>query len=171
MSEYSLPLIDPQKGSWDEEAISRRRLLEIAFWTATGTTLLTLGSTGTRFLIGTSLEPRKEHWVEVGHITALPAGQVHKARYSYQTTDAWREVKQIGVLYAFTNDGVEYTVLDATCTHLGCNVRWRGEAGHFACPCHAGVFTREGEVVSGPPPKPLRRLETKIENGVLLALV
>jgi len=31
MREENLPPLDPQKGSWDEEAISRRRFLEIGF--------------------------------------------------------------------------------------------------------------------------------------------
>ncbi|MCL4301458.1 MAG: Rieske (2Fe-2S) protein [Anaerolineae bacterium] len=171
MSHYGLPPLDPQKGSWDDEALSRRRFLELGFWSAAGVAGLTVGGAGLRFLAGNSLDPKPEHWVEVGAVADLPTGQVHRATYKVRTTDVWREIEKAGLLYAFSDDGAEYTVLEATCSHLGCNVHWREETGHFACPCHNGAFTREGVVVSGPPPAPLRRLSTKIENGILLALV
>lgn len=42
------------------------------------------------------------------------------------------------------------------CTHLACAVLWRPESGHLECPCHEGVFDpATGEVLSGPPPRPL----------------
>jgi nitrite reductase/ring-hydroxylating ferredoxin subunit len=44
----------------------------------------------------------------------------------------------------------------AVCTHLACAVLWREEDGHLECPCHDGVFDpATGEVVAGPPPRPL----------------
>ena len=171
MSEHDIPPLDPHKGTWDEEALSRRRFLTTSFWTATGVTVLAVGGAGTRFLVGDSLEPKSQQWVNVGDLASLPPGQVHRAKYSIRTKDVWREVEAEGLLYAYSDDGVEYTVLDATCTHLACNVLWQEAAGQFACPCHGGFFTLEGEVISGPPPSPLRRLPTKVENDVLLALI
>jgi Rieske Fe-S protein len=44
----------------------------------------------------------------------------------------------------------------AVCTHLACAVLWRSEHGQLECPCHDGVFDpATGEVVAGPPPRPL----------------
>ena len=57
------------------------------------------------------------------------------------------------------------------CTHLGCIVQWAASENRFRCPCHAAEFTREGEVMSGPPPKALGRLETKIQDGALFARI
>lgn len=171
MSEFHLPPLNPQKGEWEKATLSRRRFFALGFWAATGVTGLTIGGAGVRFLVGVSLEAKPQQWVEVGHIADLPAGQVHQARYQVRTTDAWREVEVKGLVYAVSDDGLEYTVLDATCTHLGCNVLWQEQAGRFACPCHGGFFDRAGQVISGPPPTPLQRLQTKIENGNLLALV
>ena len=58
------------------------------------------------------------------------------------------------------------------CTHLACPVQKRtletsGEAtGPLRCPCHGGVFSRTGEVLAGPPPRPLRRLRIELpEDG------
>jgi cytochrome b6-f complex iron-sulfur subunit len=57
--------------------------------------------------------------------------------------------------------------LSAVCTHLGCIVQWQKEKQEFICPCHAGHYTAEGTVISGPPPKPLRRLPVTAGNGTI----
>jgi Rieske Fe-S protein len=47
----------------------------------------------------------------------------------------------------------------AVCTHLACAVLWRAEDGRLECPCHDGVFDpATGEVLAGPPPRPLPRV-------------
>jgi len=54
------------------------------------------------------------------------------------------------------------------CTHYGCEVVWSGEDNAYLCPCHDGVFDAEGRVVSGPPPRSLRRMTVRVENGSVL---
>lgn len=51
------------------------------------------------------------------------------------------------------------------CTHLGCTVPWREEEGRFNCPCHSSIFNPQGEVVSGPAPRPLDLFPVEIVNG------
>lgn len=172
MANNDLPPLDPEKGRWDETAMGRRHFLETSFWTVTGIATLSVGAVGTRFLAGNAFEAKANAWVEVGKLSELDPKLVNRVNYSMRATDAWREVKQTGALYAFSDDnGATYTVLDASCTHLGCVVQWDETTQHYDCPCHAGSFTRAGDVVAGPPPKPLRRLQTKIENAVLLAQI
>jgi Rieske Fe-S protein len=50
----------------------------------------------------------------------------------------------------------------ATCTHLGCRVRWDDRAQKFKCPCHGGEYDDKGRVVSGPPPRPLSTVQARI---------
>ena len=166
-----LPPIDPDKGEWDDVAISRRKFLTMGFMLTTAVTGLTVGGAGATYLVGNTTTSAPGNWVKVGKVEELKPGAVHQSNYSFMTTDAWRKVEQKGLLYAFSDDGAEYTVLSATCSHLGCNVHWKEGSGQFACPCHDGHFARDGQVISGPPPRPLTRLQSKVENGVLLALV
>jgi Rieske Fe-S protein len=156
---------------WDEKALSRRKLLETGFWIMAGAGGLGAAGVAGRYLVGDSLEPKEQKWVEVGVPADLEPGKVHRVTYSIKAKDAWRSVNREGVVYAKTEDGQNFTVFDATCTHLGCSVHWKEDENHFACPCHAGIFNREGEVVEGPPPRPLVKLETKLEDGILKALV
>jgi nitrite reductase/ring-hydroxylating ferredoxin subunit len=167
----SLPSITPDRGEWDQSAIGRRQFLKVSFWTVTGAAGLIISGLGTRFLVGNSFAERLEQWVDLGPISELPAGQMHRLVYTKRSRDMWREFEHTGLLYAFSQDGLEYMVLDATCSHLGCNVHWKQEESLFACPCHNGQFDRDGRVISGPPPRPLRRLSSKIENGKLIVLI
>jgi len=57
--------------------------------------------------------------------------------------------------------------LGTTCTHLGCGVSWNAARRAFLCPCHGGVYGPGGEVLAGPPPKPLPRLPLVVAGGRL----
>ena len=58
-------------------------------------------------------------------------------------------------------------VLSAVCPHLGCIVQWEQERQDFLCPCHAGHYTADGVVTSGPPPKPLTKLPFVVADGAI----
>jgi nitrite reductase/ring-hydroxylating ferredoxin subunit len=47
------------------------------------------------------------------------------------------------------------------CTHERCFYDWDDASTRFACRCHKGFFTVEGQVISGPPPRPLDRFATR----------
>ncbi len=55
--------------------------------------------------------------------------------------------------------------LSAVCTHLGCIVQWEKDKQDFLCPCHAGRYTADGIVISGPPPRPLPKLPFTVSDG------
>jgi Rieske Fe-S protein len=57
--------------------------------------------------------------------------------------------------------------LGTTCSHLGCGVSWNSARKAFLCPCHGGVYGPGGDVLAGPPPKPLTRLPLVVSGGRL----
>ncbi len=59
----------------------------------------------------------------------------------------------------------------AVCTHLSCAVLWRAEEGRLECPCHDGAFDPgTGEVLAGPPPRPLPRVRLREDTGGIWAV-
>ncbi|MFV1959936.1 MAG: ubiquinol-cytochrome c reductase iron-sulfur subunit [Planctomycetota bacterium] len=59
-----------------------------------------------------------------------------------------------------------YVVISSTCTHLQvCTVKWDKDRNQLVCPCHRGIFDLYGNVISGPPPRPLRRLAVVVREG------
>jgi Rieske Fe-S protein len=53
-----------------------------------------------------------------------------------------------------TPDG-EFRAYNAVCTHLDCTVQYKTDTSQIWCACHNGVYDLGGNVVSGPPPRPL----------------
>ena len=82
-------------------------------------------------------------------LAELPVGAVKPILYAGKPAIVMRD-----------KEGV--TAFSLICTHLGCTVQWREGKQEFYCPCHDGVFDRNGDVVSGPPPMPLEQLQAKI---------
>jgi Rieske Fe-S protein len=59
-----------------------------------------------------------------------------------------------------TNEGL--LAMSAICTHLRFIVRWNESKKTFNCPCHGAYFNAVGEVLAGPPPRPLDLHPVKI---------
>ncbi len=59
----------------------------------------------------------------------------------------------------------EFRAFSSVCSHLGCIVQWEVSSRTFKCPCHAGTFSGEGKVLSGPPPSALIAYETFVAGG------
>lgn len=49
----------------------------------------------------------------------------------------------------------EYRAFAGTCTHLDCIVEFQKNKQRIWCNCHNGEYNLHGQVVAGPPPKPL----------------
>jgi cytochrome b6-f complex iron-sulfur subunit len=58
--------------------------------------------------------------------------------------------------------------LNAVCTHLGCLTAWKPEVNAITCPCHGSRFSREGQKLAGPAPKPLPWLKTWLSDDANL---
>ena len=49
----------------------------------------------------------------------------------------------------------EWKAYSAVCSHLNCTVQFHEEKRQIWCACHNGFYDINGQVVSGPPPRPL----------------
>jgi cytochrome b6-f complex iron-sulfur subunit len=67
------------------------------------------------------------------------------------------------ILIRLEND--EFYAYEQKCTHLSCAVYYMPGSGKIECPCHNGWFdARTGEVLAGPPPRPLPRLDVLVKG-------
>ena len=88
--------------------------------------------------------------VAAGAVTDFPPGSL-------------THIRQGRFFLVHVDDGL--LALYQRCTHLGCLVPWNEADGRFACPCHGGRYNRVGEVLAGPPPRPLDLFPIRIVNG------
>ncbi len=61
-----------------------------------------------------------------------------------------------------------FIALSRVCTHLGCLVEYQKDKARLLCPCHAGVYDLAGNVLSGPPPKPLPQFPLRLEGESII---
>ena len=65
-------------------------------------------------------------------------------------------------LIVINRRGSGFIALSRVCTHLGCLVGFDSFNNKLVCPCHAGEFDLDGNVLSGPATKSLQRYPLKI---------
>jgi len=61
-----------------------------------------------------------------------------------------------------------FLAISGVCTHLHCIVNWNEVLKKFECPCHGAKFNQNGEVLEGPPPRPLDLYKLQIVAGNLV---
>lgn len=61
-----------------------------------------------------------------------------------------------------------FIAFSRVCTHLGCLVEYDKGLRKMVCPCHAGTFDLEGNVLAGPPPRPLPAIPLKVEGDFVI---
>jgi menaquinol-cytochrome c reductase iron-sulfur subunit len=114
---------------------------------------------------------RPKKWVAVMEDAVLQEGEVKPASFRYTFDDAYHSnVERRGSVF-LKREGGAITAFNTTCTHLGCAVTWRQRDKTFFCPCHGGKYDANGKNIAGPPPAPLRRYQTKVEQGRIYILV
>jgi len=104
-------------------------------------------------------------WVSLGPVTKFPEGETRLATFRNpyvtptdgKTADTACWVRRI--------EGEQFQVFAINCMHLGCPVRWFPQSGLFMCPCHGGVYYRDGSRASGPPERALVEYPWKVQNG------
>jgi Rieske Fe-S protein len=110
-------------------------------------------------------------WLRAGHLIELTPRVPVPRVLALPRQDGWyRERARETVFLVWDGDKTVHA-LSATCTHLGCQVRWDARSTTFRCPCHGGVFDAQGNVVSGPPPAPLNRVDTRLDESGTEVLV
>ncbi|MCL5237817.1 MAG: succinate dehydrogenase iron-sulfur subunit [Nitrospirae bacterium] len=109
-------------------------------------------------------------WVPAASLSSIPVGDVTTIKINYETKNGLY-TQQVAERVLVSRTGDEIICFKASCTHLGCMVKWDGNAGRFRCACHGGAFDRNGKVIAGPPPKPLDRYPFRVDSDHLLVEV
>ena len=155
----------------DEQKISRSNFLGLATWAIGGLISLGMGIPAIAYIIGPALSrSSSQEWVRLGPTSKVELKTPTLFKFTIQRKTGWIVNEEEVSVYVLTDNGRDFIAMSNVCTHLGCRVRWISDQEEFFCPCHNGVFDKEGKVVSGPPPRPLDRYEVKVEDDQLLVL-
>jgi Rieske Fe-S protein len=149
--------------------INRRDFLKGAIITIVTGITASIGIPAIPYILGPALKKsNQQNWIKLGLASKVPIGEPTLFKFKITVQTGWIVDEQEVSAFVLTNDGRDFIALSNVCTHLGCRVRWVADQEKFFCPCHNGVYDKEGKVVSGPPPRPLDRYEVNIQDNELL---
>jgi Rieske Fe-S protein len=153
----------------NESDLNRRKFMEIGIYAISGTIAAVSGVALTGFAIGPSFRKEQMKWIEV-ELENNPDDKESFERVvlEYETKHGWLARNERVLTYVKRIKEDEVVAINSTCTHLGCIVTWKEDQNIFQCPCHDGRYDADGRVISGPPPAPLKRHKTKVEDGRIL---
>ncbi len=152
----------------ENKRFTRRDFMAFATWAIGGLISLGMGIPAVAYVIGPALKGREnQEWIRIGSASKVELNNptLFKTKILKQT--GWIVNETELSIYVLTNNGRDYVAMSNVCTHLACRVRWISDQEQFFCPCHNAVFDKAGEVVDGPPPRPLDRYEVKVEEDQL----
>jgi Rieske Fe-S protein len=120
------------------------------------------------FVVGGSInapvQGRGDLWLPAATLGDLLPGEPTPVMLRVTRDDGYTQVIDRRVVFLVKTSDTQVTALSSTCTHLGCRVGWDAEAQVLRCPCHGGIYDRTGQVIAGPPPKPLEVLRTRVDG-------
>lgn len=101
-------------------------------------------------------------WIRAASLLELRPGTPTARVLSVRRSDGWYRERVRQTVFLVREDH-DVRALSATCTHLGCQVRWDKEKKRFLCPCHGGAYDAHGRVLEGPPPRPLDTVDVRVD--------
>jgi succinate dehydrogenase/fumarate reductase iron-sulfur protein len=132
--------------------------------------LLAVGGVAATTAVSPSLIKTPKLWVPVAPLSQIPVGEIATLMLRYDLKNGLY-TQEMATPVLVSRTGGQITCFNASCTHLGCTVKWDSQLQRFRCACHGGVFDRDGRVLAGPPPRPLDRYRFKVDSGHLLVEV
>lgn len=171
----ALPEMKPV-GYFEGESMTRRRAFSVGGQALGGVAGAAIVLPALGFAVAPIFDKPEESWQAVGLIDDF-VSDTYKARVitivegigeAGKTTVYVRRGSPELLLNEKTGEYESpegYIAITTRCAHLGCPVRFVQAAGNFICPCHGGVYGFQGEVIGGPPVRPLDRFQTRVVDG------
>ena len=159
-------------GAYEGETVSRRRFFTGGALAAGALATAAFGLPALGFALGPAFTRTEPHrWQDVG-----PEADFNDETYTENVIDLVPDIAESGKTPVYVRrynraiDGpkasdLPYVAISNRCTHVGCPVRYVQAARMFVCPCHGGVYGARGQVVGGPPVRPLDRFYTRVVAG------
>ncbi len=120
------------------------------------------------YLLAPALKSQKtDVWIPLGKFSSYAVGVPTLVTFNRSKVNGWETTVDSYGVFVVRKSETDVMVLSNVCTHLGCRVNWIADQKEFICPCHNAQFGVDGNILGGPPPRPLDQYQTRVENGSL----
>jgi menaquinol-cytochrome c reductase iron-sulfur subunit len=160
-----------EAGMAGSQHISRRDFVKLTTMAVGGFIGAAIGLPAIAYLIDPALKTtQSDAWIPLGQMENFQVDLPTPVNFTRSKTNGWEKTVNSYGMFVIKKSDSEAVVLSNKCTHLGCRVNWQTETQEFVCPCHDARFGAGGQVLGGPPPRPLDQYagdQLKIEDGIL----
>lgn len=152
--------------------INRREFIKGTTVIIGGIITAVIGIPTIAYLIDPALgESTKEAWIPIGKLEDIPVGKPTPFSFTIVQVNGWERTSTShgGYVVRRSEEPNDLYILNSKCTHLACTVNWSETDKVYLCPCHDAKFGEQGQVLDGPPPRPLERYQEHrvTEEGIL----
>ena len=153
----------------DEHSVTRRSFLGVLLGFGT----VVMGAALSVPLIRFALHPLLARTTEIGWSDVAKLDEFAsltapvKRLIKVEQRDAWRKIISEKPIYVLPPKNGTVRILSPICPHLGCSIPWNETKQEFICPCHVAVFAIDGTKISGPTPRSMDDLQSKVVDGML----
>jgi menaquinol-cytochrome c reductase iron-sulfur subunit len=120
-------------------------------------------------VVGALLAPYFRHtprtWRKVGRLADFKIGETVLVKFRDSSPLPWSGITAETASWVRRISENQFLALSINCAHLGCPVRWIADAELFLCPCHGGVYYKDGSYAAGPPPHGLSQYPVRVRNA------
>ena len=148
--------------------VTRRGFIGWAIGVGTGFVALVAGIPLVGSVVATGATAAPGQYVRVATVADIPVGEPFGISFVEESQDAYLYSQLPHSVYAIKTSETDVAVYSPVCPHLGCQVFFDRQKKEFVCPCHGSVFSADGARVSGPTPRGLDTVPSKIDKGELL---
>jgi menaquinol-cytochrome c reductase iron-sulfur subunit len=148
----------------EPESVSRRIFFARLCIALSGLCAVILGVPLVGFILAPLFRKTPQHWIPLGRTGQFEIGKTVNVSFLDPSPLPWAGITARSAAWLRRTSATEFIAFSVNCTHLGCPVRWLPDAELFMCPCHGGVYYKDGAVAAGPPPHPLIRYEVRVIN-------
>ena len=157
-------------GYFEGESMTRRKVFAVAGQALGGVAGIAIVLPALGFAVAPIFDQPEENWQAVG-----PLDDFVPETYVPRVITIVEGIGEAGKTTVYVRRGSvdlqedpdSYIAISTRCAHLGCPVRFVQAAGNFICPCHGGVCGFQGEVIGGPPVRPLDRFQTRVTDNLV----
>jgi menaquinol-cytochrome c reductase iron-sulfur subunit len=147
------------------ELTARRRVLARLSMALGAASAALLGVPIVGFIVAPLFRKPKSSWRDVGATDTFKVGETVSVVFEDASPLPWAGVTSKTAAWLRRETEDRFVAFSVNCAHLGCPVRWMGQANLFLCPCHGGVYYADGSVAAGPPPHGLTRYPVRVKGG------
>jgi Rieske Fe-S protein len=162
-------------GAFEGETVTRRKLMGASVHTLGGITAAAFTLPALGFAIGPLFSQGAVTWQDIGPLSRFTTSDyvpvvmtIVQGLGEAGRSTAYIRRHDVNVDGPVKDKYDHIIALSSRCAHVGCPVRYAAAARAFICPCHGGVYNFRGIRIGGPPPRPLDRFYTLIQNGRVL---